>query len=73
MSRLCLSRHAGITTHVDRELLSADRAIKPETNTSALFPGFSTVDVEVADTTIHAVHGGSGPPVLLLHATHRPT
>jgi hypothetical protein len=29
--------------------------------------GLLTVDVELADTAIHAVHGGSGPPVLLLH------
>lgn len=38
-----------------------------EANTTALFPGFSTIDVQVADTTIHTVRGGSGPPVLLLH------
>src|SRR3954467_1309689 len=34
---------------------------------TALFPGFSSVDVEVADTTIRAVRAGSGPPVLMLH------
>jgi haloacetate dehalogenase len=33
----------------------------------ALFPGFVDVDVDVGDTTIHAVRGGAGPPVLLLH------
>jgi haloacetate dehalogenase len=32
-----------------------------------LFEGFSTVDVDANGTTIHAVHGGAGPPVLLLH------
>ena len=31
------------------------------------FPGFRSVDVEVEGCTIHAVVGGSGPPVLLLH------
>ena len=29
--------------------------------------GFETVDVEVAGVAVHAVHGGDGPPVLLLH------
>jgi haloacetate dehalogenase len=33
----------------------------------SLFNGFSAIDVEVNSTTIHAVHGGDGPPVLLLH------
>jgi haloacetate dehalogenase len=32
-----------------------------------LFPGFSAVDLDVDGTTIHAVRGGSGPPLLLLH------
>jgi haloacetate dehalogenase len=32
-----------------------------------LFPGFSTLDLPVNGTTIHAVRGGAGPPVLLLH------
>jgi haloacetate dehalogenase len=35
--------------------------------TTRLFPGFSTLDLRVNGTTIHAVRGGSGPPVLLLH------
>lgn len=32
-----------------------------------LFPGFDKIDVPVDGCTIHAVKGGSGPPVLLLH------
>jgi haloacetate dehalogenase len=32
-----------------------------------LFPGFRTFDVDAGGVTIHAVTGGSGPPVLLLH------
>src|SRR5215211_5975150 len=32
-----------------------------------LFPGFSTLDLPVNGTTIHAVRGGAGQPVLLLH------
>jgi haloacetate dehalogenase len=35
--------------------------------TTRLFPGFSTLDLPVNGTTIHAVRGGTGPPVLLLH------
>jgi haloacetate dehalogenase len=31
------------------------------------FSGFSAHDVEVGEATIHAVVGGSGPPLLLLH------
>jgi haloacetate dehalogenase len=34
---------------------------------TALFPAFSEADVDVVDTTIHAVRAGAGPPVLLLH------
>ena len=32
-----------------------------------MFDGFTTVDLETPETVIHAVHGGSGPPLLLLH------
>jgi haloacetate dehalogenase len=31
------------------------------------FPGFETIDVDVEGCTIHAVKGGNGPPLLLLH------
>lgn len=31
------------------------------------FPGFRHVDLAIDDVTIHAVVGGSGPPLLLLH------
>jgi haloacetate dehalogenase len=34
---------------------------------TVLFPAFSEADVDVVDTTIHAVRAGAGPPVLLLH------
>jgi haloacetate dehalogenase len=34
---------------------------------TALFPAFSEANVDVVDTTIHAILGGAGPPVLLLH------
>ena len=33
----------------------------------SFFPGFQSVDVPVDGATIHAVVGGSGPPILLLH------
>jgi haloacetate dehalogenase len=32
-----------------------------------VFEGFSTDEIPANGTTIHVVHGGSGPPVLLLH------
>jgi haloacetate dehalogenase len=32
-----------------------------------LFPGFRSTDVKTSGATIHAVVGGSGPPVILLH------
>ncbi len=32
-----------------------------------MFDGFTTVDIPVTETTIRTVHGGSGPPLLLLH------
>ena len=31
------------------------------------FPGFKTMDIKTSGATIHAVVGGSGPPVILLH------
>ena len=32
-----------------------------------MFEGFTTVDIDAGGTAIHTVHGGSGPPLLLLH------
>src|SRR5690349_14658964 len=32
-----------------------------------LFPGFTTHRVQIAETQIHCVVGGNGPPLLLLH------
>ncbi len=32
-----------------------------------MFEGFTARDIEVSETTIHLVTGGSGPPLLLLH------
>jgi haloacetate dehalogenase len=34
---------------------------------AGLFPGFSARDVEAGGVAVHAVIGGSGPPLLLLH------
>ncbi|HEX4944266.1 MAG TPA: alpha/beta hydrolase [Usitatibacteraceae bacterium] len=33
----------------------------------ALFPGFRAVDLDAAGVAVHAVVGGNGPPLLLLH------
>lgn len=35
--------------------------------TTNFFPGFRTMDIATTGATIHAVVGGNGPPVLLLH------
>jgi haloacetate dehalogenase len=35
--------------------------------TSDFFPGFKHIDAKTSGATIHAVVGGSGPPLLLLH------
>ena len=32
-----------------------------------MFEGFTSTDIETAEVVIHTVHGGAGPPVLLLH------
>lgn len=34
---------------------------------AGLFPGFRTVDLDAGGVAVHAVVGGSGPPLLLLH------
>lgn len=41
--------------------------MSPETTDNALFPGFESRDVSVSAGRIHAVLGGEGPPLLLLH------
>jgi len=33
----------------------------------ALFPGFTRTAIDTGEVAIHTVHGGQGPPVLLLH------
>ncbi len=41
-----------------------DRPGGPQEN---MFEGFTETDIETRGATIHLVHGGSGPPLLLLH------
>jgi haloacetate dehalogenase len=41
--------------------------LSSDSNATTFFSGFSRVEREVNGTTIAAVRGGSGPPVLLLH------
>jgi len=40
-----------------------------ETVQAPFFPGFEQRAVETTSAVIHTVHGGSGPPVLLLHGS----
>lgn len=48
---------------------AADAAEPPAAPSSVetFFPGFRPVDLAIDDVTIHAVVGGSGPPLLVLH------
>ncbi|MEL6233358.1 MAG: alpha/beta hydrolase [Pseudomonadota bacterium] len=39
----------------------------PPSSVAQFFPGFRHVDLAIDDVTIHAVIGGSGPPLLVLH------
>ena len=60
-------------THDRREFLTASlaasalRAEPQAAARSAFFPGFETRKIKTSGATIHALRGGSGPPLLLLH------
>jgi haloacetate dehalogenase len=58
-------------TAVVAEATSADYARDPtrwgSAEVAALFPGFNHLDVRTKGAIIRARHGGSGPPLLLLH------
>jgi haloacetate dehalogenase len=41
--------------------------VHAEAQSPGLFPGFVTQKIKTSGATIHAVRGGSGPPLLLLH------
>jgi haloacetate dehalogenase len=41
--------------------------MSPESAATRLLPGFTAVQVPVNGITVNVVHGGHGPPVLLLH------
>src|SRR5258708_6787521 len=53
------------------EATSADYARDPtrwgSTEVAALFPGFKHLDMRTKGAVIRVRHGGSGPPLLLLH------
>ena len=53
------------------EATSADYARDPtrwgSPEVAALFPGFKHLDMRTKDAIIRVRHGGSGPPLLLLH------
>ena len=49
----------------DDYLASPDRA--GSSDVAALFPGFQHIDVRTSGAAIRLRHGGSGPPLLLLH------
>src|SRR5215207_10088000 len=51
--------------------LAAPAALAAEsrvmTQSPQLFPGFTTQKIKTSGATIHTLHGGSGPPLLLIH------
>ena len=55
---IALSTTSAVAAQTEQEALAADRRF---------FPGFRTEKVRTSGAVIHAVVGGSGPPVLLLH------
>ena len=46
---------------------TASAAQQDQAGTSRFFPGFTVSKVKTTGTTIHALKGGQGPPLLLLH------
>jgi haloacetate dehalogenase len=48
-------------------MLGREAPAAAQTTAAPLFPGFQTRKIETSGATIHTVHGGSGPPLLLLH------
>ena len=57
------------------EAVSADYARDPtrwgSPEVAAMFPGFKHLDMRTKDAVIRVRHGGSGPPLLLLHGNPR--
>jgi haloacetate dehalogenase len=62
-------------TTVLAEAKSADYARDPtrwgSPEVAAMFPGFKHLDMRTKDAVIRVRHGGSGPPLLLLHGNPR--
>jgi haloacetate dehalogenase len=44
-----------------------DRVRPADVEENSMLEGFEAFDIQVSGTTIHGRHGGTGPPVLLLH------
>jgi hypothetical protein len=57
------------------QAMSADYARDParwgSPEVAAMFPGFKHLDMRTKDAVIRVRHGGSGPPLLLLHGNPR--
>src|ERR671922_287831 len=47
--------------------LATSLAGKVQQPSTSFFPGFETRRITTSGATIHTRHGGSGPPLLLLH------
>jgi haloacetate dehalogenase len=56
------------TTLAASAALATEAQVAGQTSqTSPMFPGFNTQKIRTSGATIHTLHGGSGPPLLLVH------
>ncbi len=54
-------------THEELNASSEEQSTVLQSTTATFFPGFQDVDMIIDSIKIHAIKGGEGPPLLLLH------